>query len=177
MSSGENRTKIELPKLDWAYDTYVQWIYNAAIESLFAAEAKGDVKAAIAIQQNIKFHGGGHTNHVLFWKTLAPPSQGEERFHLPILLWVSRSKNSTAGPSSQKNTQNGNTLDVVTTFNQDTLLDPLVPLLAIDAWEHAYYLQYQNVKADYFKAIWNVINWAEAERRFKRNTVDRDWKI
>ncbi|MCP8719033.1 MAG: Fe-Mn family superoxide dismutase [Asgard group archaeon] len=66
-----------------------------------------------------------------------------------------------------KNNENGGQLDVITTANQDTVTAPyLVPLIAIDAWEHAYYLQYQNVKLDYFKAIWNVINWAGAEERF-----------
>ena len=66
-----------------------------------------------------------------------------------------------------QNKQNGGALDVVTTANQDTISAPhLVPIIAIDAWEHAYYLQYQNVKLDYFKAIWNVINWAEAESRY-----------
>mgnify|MGYP004710322661 FL=1 len=68
-----------------------------------------------------------------------------------------------------KNKENGGELDVVTTANQDTVTGPLVPLVAIDAWEHAYYLQYQNVKVDYFKAIWNVINWKEAEKRFLVN--------
>ena len=63
-----------------------------------------------------------------------------------------------------KNKANGDTIDVITTANQDTVTDPnLVPLIAIDAWEHAY-LQYQNVKADYFKNLWHVINWKEAER-------------
>lgn len=67
-----------------------------------------------------------------------------------------------------KNKSNGNTVEVITTANQDTVTDPnLTPLIAIDAWEHAYYLQYQNVKADYFKNLWNVINWKEAERRFE----------
>ena len=67
-----------------------------------------------------------------------------------------------------KNKANGDTIDVITAANQDTVTDPnLVPLIAIDAWEHAYYLQYQNVKADYFKNLWHVINWKEAERRFE----------
>ncbi|KAK6455920.1 manganese-superoxide dismutase [Scheffersomyces xylosifermentans] len=204
-SFGENRTKVELPKLDWAYDALEPHIsgkineihhskhhqvyvngYNAAIEALVQAEAKGDVKAAVGIQQNIKFHGGGHTNHTLFWKTLAPVSQGggktpskdsplgkqiiEQYGSVDKLKSITNAKLAGIQGSGWaflvKNTENGNQLDVVTTFNQDTVLAPLVPLLAIDAWEHAYYLQYQNVKADYFKAIWNVINWQEAEKRF-----------
>ena len=67
-----------------------------------------------------------------------------------------------------KNKENGGQIEVITTANQDTVTDPsLIPLVAIDAWEHAYYLQYKNVKADYFKALWNVVNWKEAERRFE----------
>lgn len=67
-----------------------------------------------------------------------------------------------------KNAENGGQIEVVQTYNQDTVSGPLTPLVAIDAWEHAYYLQYQNRKADYFKAIWNVINWKEAERASTR---------
>lgn len=198
--------KIELPKLDWAYDALEPYIsgkineihhskhhqtyvngYNAAIEQLAAAEAKGDVLKAVEIQQNIKFHGGGHTNHVLFWKSLSPNSQHggklpdkDSAFGKQVIAQYGSFDNLIAITNAKlagiqgsgwaflvKNTQNGGLLDVVTTFNQDTIVGPLVPLLAIDAWEHAYYLQYQNVKVDYFKAIWNVINWAEAERRFK----------
>ncbi|KAI0696140.1 Manganese/iron superoxide dismutase [Cerioporus squamosus] len=56
-------------------------------------------------------------------------------------------------------------LEIVTTANQDPLLSH-VPIIGIDIWEHAFYLQYHNVKADYLTAIWNVINFKEAERRF-----------
>lgn len=57
-------------------------------------------------------------------------------------------------------------LDVITTPNQDIVAGSHIPIVGIDAWEHAYYIDYKNVKADYFKAIWNVINWKEAEKRF-----------
>jgi len=63
-----------------------------------------------------------------------------------------------------KNKESG-TLGLVTRANQDPVTGPLVPLLGIDAWEHAYYLQYENRKAEYFDAIWNVINWSTVQKR------------
>ncbi|RCK65402.1 putative superoxide dismutase [Mn], mitochondrial [Candida viswanathii] len=200
------REKITLPKIDWLVEQLEPYIsreindlhinkhhvayvngYNAAIEALAAAEANNDVKSVVAIQQNIKFHGGGHTNHTLFWKSLAPVGNGGGKHpdaNSPLgkqivkqygsvqnLIDITNAKLAGIQGSGWafivKNNENGGQLDVVTTANQDTITVPhLVPLIGIDAWEHAYYLQYQNVKLDYFKAIWNVINWAGAEERF-----------
>lgn len=207
-SVGAVRTKVSLPDLDWDYaalephilakineihhtkhhQTYVNG-YNQAIEQHAEAKAKGEVKKTIELQKAINFHGGGYTNHCLFWKNLAPPSQGggeppaadsefakkiEAQFgSLDNLKAITNNKLAGIQGSGwafiAKNKDNGGQLEVVTTANQDTLTGPLVPLVAIDAWEHAYYLQYQNVKADYFKAIWNVINWKEAEKRYTVN--------
>lgn len=207
-SIGAVRTKVSLPDLDWDFgalephisgqinelhylkhhQTYVNG-YNQAIEQHAEAKAKGEVKKTIELQKAINFHGGGYTNHCLFWKNLAPEKQGggappseesefakkivEQYGSLDQLKSVTNAKLAGIQGSGWafivKNKENGGQLDVVTTFNQDTVTGPLVPLVAIDAWEHAYYLQYQNVKVDYFKAIWNVINWKEAEKRYLVN--------
>lgn len=202
------RTKVTLPDLDWDFgalephisgqinelhytkhhQTYVNG-FNAATEQFEELKTKLDsdptvAKQLIALQQNIKFHGGGYTNHCLFWKNLAPTSQGggepptgalakqiETQFgSLDNLISLTNSKLAGIQGSGWaflvKNMENGGQLEVVQTYNQDTVTGPLKPLLAIDAWEHAYYLQYQNKKVDYFKAIWNVINWKEAAKRF-----------
>lgn len=167
------------------HQTYVNG-YNAAIEQLLKSEAEGKVTETIAVQQNIKFFAGGHANHVLFWKSLSPskvnggklPKEDSDFYKQVVknygsfdnLISVTNAKLAGIQGSGWafivKNLENGGQLDVVTTYNQDTITGKLVPLIAIDAWEHAYYLQYQNVKVDYFKAIWNVINWNEAENRF-----------
>lgn len=66
-----------------------------------------------------------------------------------------------------KDKQSG-TLGLVTRANQDPVAGSLQPLMGIDAWEHAYYLQYENRKAEYFDAIWNVINWKTVASRFEK---------
>jgi len=207
-SVGAVRTKVSLPDLDWDFgalephisgqinelhytkhhQTYVNG-YNQAIEQAAEAKAKGEVKKTVELQKAINFHGGGYTNHCLFWKNLAPEKQGggeppaeESEFAKRIVEQYGSLDNLKAITNGKlagiqgsgwafivKNKENGGALDVVTTANQDTVLGPFVPLVAIDAWEHAYYLQYQNVKVDYFKAIWNVINWKEAEKRYLVN--------
>lgn len=207
-SIGAIRTKVSLPDLDWDFNALEPYIsgkinelhytkhhqtyvngYNQAIEQAAEAKAKGEVKKTIELQKNINFHGGGYTNHCLFWKNLAPKEQGggeppskdsdlaklitKQYGSLENLQSITNAKLAGIQGSGWafliKNKENGGSLDVITTMNQDTLTGPLVPLVAIDAWEHAYYLQYQNVKGDYFKAIWNVINWKEAEKRYLVN--------
>ncbi|ODQ63921.1 manganese and iron superoxide dismutase [Nadsonia fulvescens var. elongata DSM 6958] len=166
------------------HQTYVNG-FNQASEKLAEAQKEGNVRATVELQSLINFHGGGHVNHSLFWKNLAPPSQGGgERLGAssPLTKAIEESFGSydkiitatnvkLAGVQGSgwawivKNTQT-NALEVISKPNQDMVGGNYIPIVGIDAWEHAYYLQYQNVKADYFKAIWNVINWKEAEKRF-----------
>jgi Fe-Mn family superoxide dismutase len=163
--------------------TYVANL-NKAIEQLADAEQKSDVAAQIALQSAIKFNGGGHVNHSIFWTNLAPKTAGGgnppdgalldaikqdfgslekfiEQFSAKAVAlqgsgwaWLGYNKGSKR-------------LEIVTCDNQDPLSTKgLVPLLGIDVWEHAYYLQYKNVRADYVKAIWNVVNWKNVSERF-----------
>ncbi|ODV92465.1 hypothetical protein CANCADRAFT_22522 [Tortispora caseinolytica NRRL Y-17796] len=197
------RGKATLPELPYAYNalephisgeimelhhkkhhnTYVT-SYNAAIEKLAAAESSGDVKAQIELGPVINFHGGGHINHSLFWKNLAPTSNGGGAYATGTAL--DKAITETFGGKDDlvklfnaklaaiqgsgwtwlvKNKETGN-LEVINKQNQDPVLSPYVPLLGVDAWEHAYYLQYENRKVEYFQAIWNVINWSEVSARY-----------
>jgi Fe-Mn family superoxide dismutase len=147
---------------------------NAALDKYRAAELAGDVAAMVALQQAIRFNGGGHVNHAIFWQNLAPrsagggvePAAGSElgaavaaRFGSTAAL---KAAVSAAGAGVQGsgwawlglNKAAGNRLEVVALPNQDPLSTAgLVPLLGIDVWEHAYYLQYKNVRPDYLKAM------------------------
>ncbi|CAK4034773.1 mitochondrial superoxide dismutase [Mn] [Lecanosticta acicola] len=168
---------------DKHHRTYVN-SYNTQIEKLQEAQQKSDIQTQIAIQPLINFHGGGHTNHTLFWENLAPKSQGGGE---PPSGGLAKAIDSHFGSidnlKSQMNTalagiqgsgwawlvQDAQTgaIQIKTYANQDPVVGQFRPLLGIDAWEHAYYLQYQNRKAEYFGAIWDVINWKAAEKRFK----------
>jgi len=163
------------------HQTYVN-SFNAASEQIAAAEAKSDIAAAIALQPVINFHGGGHLNHSLFWENLAPKSQGGggepegavktaiESSYGSFSDFQTKFNGALAGIQGSgwawlvKNNETGN-VEIKTYANQDPVVGKYTPLLGIDAWEHAYYLQYQNRKAEYFKAIWDVINWKTVEKR------------
>ncbi|KAF8153133.1 manganese superoxide dismutase [Crassisporium funariophilum] len=159
------------------HQTYVNGL-NAAEE----AYAKTDSTAKqISLQSALKFNGGGHINHSLFWKNLAPANSGGGKLGSgPLEKAIVRDFGSVEEFKKKFNTTTAaiqgsgwgwlgydsstKKLEIVTTANQDPLLSH-VPILGVDIWEHAFYLQYKNVKPDYLSAIWNVINFEEAERR------------
>ncbi|CAE6472951.1 unnamed protein product [Rhizoctonia solani] len=177
------------------HQTYVNG-YNTAIETL--SKLVGDPSAArqqIALQSAVKFNGGGHLNHSLFWRNLAPAGttglgkneKGELAIEPPNLHGVVQRDFGGFDRFQQEfnaaalgiqgsgwawlvwNTSKERA-EIVTTPNQDPVLPPYVPLFGVDMWEHAFYLQYKNVKPDYLAAIWNVINFHEAERRLQEST-------
>ncbi|KAL9709105.1 hypothetical protein Ac2012v2_007455 [Leucoagaricus gongylophorus] len=190
-----------LPDLPYAYDALEPYIsrqimelhhkkhhqtYVNALNAAEAAYAKTSTpKERIALQAALKFNGGGHINHALFWKNLAPSASegkgaGGQIKPGPLKDAIDAAFGNIENMKQQFNATtaaiqgsgwgwigfNPSTqgLEIVTTVNQDPLLTH-VPIIGVDIWEHAFYLQYLNVKADYLNAIWSVINFDEAQQR------------
>jgi Fe-Mn family superoxide dismutase len=159
---------------------------NVALEKYRDAEAKGDIAAMIGLQQVIKFNGGGHVNHSIFWTNLAPIGKGGGELPKGELekalqaefgsLDAFVEKLSAAAVAVQGSgwgwlgyNKAGGKLLIATCSNQDPLSTlGFVPLLGIDVWEHAYYLQYKNVRADYVKNIWKIVYWKNVEERYSQ---------
>ncbi|KAI3911362.1 hypothetical protein MKW98_010249 [Papaver atlanticum] len=162
--------------------------YNKALEQLTEATAKGDTSTVVKLQSAIKFNGGGHVNHSIFWKNLTPVGQGGGELPKGSLASAIDTHFGSFVKLVQKASAEGAALQgsgwvwlgldkelkklvVETTANQDPLVTKganLVPLLGIDVWEHAYYLQYKNVRPDYLKNIWKVINWKYASEVYEK---------
>lgn len=158
--------------------------FNIALEKAKDADTRGDVGQMIALQQALKFNGGGHINHSIFWTNLAPVSKGGGQLHLGPLhakiledfgtIEHFKEQMSASGMALQGSgwvwlgyDKGAKRLVIVNCSNQDPLISMgYIPLLGIDVWEHAYYLQYKNVRAEYIKNIWSVINFKNVEERY-----------
>jgi Fe-Mn family superoxide dismutase len=150
---------------------------NAALERLADAGTEG--AAAVAAERDLAFHLGGHLLHSVLWTNLSG-EQGEPGPELAEVLgdtFGDLGRFRARRPATALGLQGsgwaiaaweptGRRVVVQQVHDHQAQHAPsLVPLLVIDGWEHAYYLQYQNEKARYFDAIWNVVNWTDVERR------------
>eukprot|EP01101_Sappina_pedata_P002629 TRINITY_DN12853_c0_g1_i1.p1 TRINITY_DN12853_c0_g1~~TRINITY_DN12853_c0_g1_i1.p1 ORF type:complete len:237 (-),score=124.08 TRINITY_DN12853_c0_g1_i1:154-828(-) len=163
--------------------TYVKNL-NVALEQYVEAESKNDVTKMIQLQSAIKFNGGGHVNHSIFWTNLAPIKEGGghlEKGKLATAIssqfgdlerFISKFNAQTAAIQGSGwgwlvYNKEESRLAILAMPNQDPITQSgYVPLLGIDVWEHAYYLDYKNARPDYLKEIWKVVNWKNVEERF-----------
>lgn len=157
------------------HNTYVTKL-NAAVEGTeFENKSLEDLIANLdSVPENLRTavrnNGGGHLNHSIYWQILAPNS--EEKGEVVDKIkeqWGSLDefKSEFADKAAGRFGSgwawlvvNNGKLEIVTTANQDSpLTDGLTPILALDVWEHAYYLKFQNKRPDYISTFWNVVNW------------------
>ncbi len=134
-----------------------------------------------AMQQAVRNHGGGHANHSLFWQVMSAQGGGEPTDELAAAIalhfgnYTEFRQRFTAAALSRFGSgwawlvkRADGSLLVTSSANQDSpLMDGLMPILGLDVWEHAYYLQYQNKRPDYVGAFFNVINWPYVARLYQ----------
>ena len=133
------------------------------------------------IRPAVRNNGGGHVNHTMFWKMMAPNAGGSPSGAVAEAIQASfggfdafKEQFAKAGVSRFGSgwawlIDNNGKLSIESTANQDNpISEGKKPILGIDVWEHAYYLKYQNRRPDYISAWWNVVNWAEVNRLFGR---------
>jgi Fe-Mn family superoxide dismutase len=140
----------------------------------------GDLNAVPEdIRMAVRNHAGGTWNHDMFWHVMAAKAGGEPKGELAKAIdgaftnfanfktELEKAANGRFGSGWAWLVRKGKNLAVISTANQDNpLSDGWTPLLGVDVWEHAYYLKYQNRRAEYVGAWWNVVNWDEVARRY-----------
>lgn len=154
---------------------------NDTLDKLAEAREKGDFGGIVGLETTLAFNLAGHANHVVWWKILSPEGGDRPTGELAAAIdeafgsWDKfQAQFSAVATTIQGNGWAALSWDPVgkTLITQqlrdhhNNLILPTVPILLVDVWEHAFYLDYKNVKADYVKALWNVYNWGEIGKRF-----------
>ena len=159
---------------------------NKAIDGLGPEwQNKNDIIEILKNIDAVNFHGGGYNNHTLFWNNMKKGGGGEPSGELANAINKAFGSFNDFKDKFSKDTvaiqgsgwgwlmrnKNTNAVQFITMPNQTSPWtrwnkEKLVPLLGLDVWEHAYYLKYQNKRADYVAAWWNVVNWDEVKKRF-----------
>ncbi|CAH0150301.1 MULTISPECIES: superoxide dismutase [unclassified Microbacterium] len=162
------------------HQTYVNGA-NTTLDLLTEAREKGDFANINRLQKDLAFNLGGHTNHSIFWTNLSPNGGDKPTGDLEAAIDdqfgsfdAFRGQFTAAALGVQGSgwaglfwDSIGENLIIQQFFDQQgQIVAGTVPLLLLDVWEHAYYLDYKNVRADYVKAFWNIANWADAQERF-----------
>ncbi|MEY4477525.1 MAG: hypothetical protein RJA31_1029 [Actinomycetota bacterium] len=154
---------------------------NAALEQMEEARANNAFGAINKLEKDLAFHLGGHINHSIFWTNLSP--NGADRPSGELAAAIDEFFGSFEAFQAHFNAASlgiqgsgwgilswdpvGARLIIQQLFDQQAnTAQGTIPLLQLDMWEHAFYLDYQNVKADYVKAFWNIVNWDNVAERF-----------
>ncbi|GAA2069420.1 superoxide dismutase [Aeromicrobium halocynthiae] len=166
------------------HQNYVNGL-NTALEKLAAARDADDFGTINMLEKNLAFNLGGHINHSIFWKNLSPEGGDKPTGELAAAIdehfgsfdayraqfeQVALGIQGSGWAITAWDTL-GQKLVIVQLYDQQSNIPAtLVPISQLDMWEHAFYLDYLNVKGDYVKAFWNIVNWADAQERFTAAT-------
>ena len=157
---------------------------NGAMAALKEARASGDFKLVDHWSKKLAFHASGHLLHSLFWENMAPPGKGgtaSKELDASIRAAFGTQDAMKAQMSAAAKAVEGSGWGILgfNPFDQQlTILQcenhekkgiwSVVPLLVVDVWEHAYYLKYQNKRADFVDAWWNLVNWDDVSKRLAK---------
>lgn len=167
------------------HNTYITNVNNAleGNEELLSKSVEELISDLDAVPEDkrtaVRNNGGGHANHSLFWEILSPNGGGNPTGALAEAIdkkfgsfdafkeEFAKAGATRFGSGWAWLVLNNGELEVTSTPNQDSpLMEGKTPLLGLDVWEHAYYLNYQNRRPDYISAFWNVVNWDEVAKRY-----------
>ena len=158
---------------------------NTALDKMAAARDANDFESIVGLEKSLAFNVSGHVLHSIYWTNMSADGGGKPEGELADV--IDRNFGSFDGLRNQLTEATtavqgsgwgalawdplGQLLYVEQVYDhQGNIGQAALPLLVIDIWEHAFYLQYKNVKADYVKAFWNVVNWADVQARYAAAT-------
>lgn len=168
------------------HNTYVTNLNNALAgnDELLAKSVEEVISNLDAVPEAartaVRNNGGGHANHSLFWQLLSPNGGGEPKGEVAEAINAkfgnfenfkeefAKAATTRFGSGWAWLAVNNGEIEVTSTPNQDSpLMEGKTPILGLDVWEHAYYLNYQNRRPEYITNFWNVVNWDEVEKRYQ----------